>query len=103
MRAHALEPNHSTDSIPQRRPFGMQEEVEQAELEQAIAMSLALEAARADFGTQQEGDTGHGNGSGGHSAGSMNGEMCDEDYDGPRVGVAHLEVGKRLKGVYPST
>lgn len=50
-----------------------QEEVEQAELEQAIAMSLALEAKRVEHATLQ--DIGSSSGSGTRSTGSEVGRL----------------------------
>lgn len=53
-----------------------QEEVEQAELEQAIAMSLALETKRVELEAQQESATGYSNDSNGSGgAKRINGDV----------------------------
>lgn len=49
--------------------FARQEEVEQAELEQAIAMSLALEAKRVEYATLPGGSEGGGGRRGGAAPG----------------------------------
>lgn len=59
--------------------LGRQEEVEQAELEQAIAMSLALEAKRAEYATLPDGSEG----GGGLRAGTtLEGSAVSQNYKG---------------------
>lgn len=57
----------TTTFTPSFEHFEWQEEVEQAELEQAIAMSLALEAKRIEYATLPDG----GEGGGGRRAGAV--------------------------------